>query len=49
MESAKKSSQAPQQSSSIADELTKIAKLKADGVISEAEFQTLRQELIKKL
>ena len=34
---------------SIADELTKLAKLKEQGVISEAEFQQMKSELIKKM
>lgn len=34
--------------SSIADELTKLAKLKAEGVISDEEFQTLKAELMSK-
>ncbi len=35
-------------SSSIADELKKLASLKAEGVISDAEFQTLKAELMSK-
>lgn len=39
----------PQQSSiSIADELTKLANLKERGIISEDEFQQMKQDLIKK-
>lgn len=34
---------------SIADELAKLAKLKEQGVISEAEFQQMKQDLIKKM
>jgi hypothetical protein len=34
---------------SIADELAKLAKLKEQGVLSEAEFQQMKQELIKKM
>jgi hypothetical protein len=34
---------------SIADELGKLAKLKEQGVISESEFQQMKQELIKKM
>jgi hypothetical protein len=33
---------------SIADELAKLAKLKEQGIISEAEFQQMKQDLIKK-
>ena len=38
----------PQQSMSIADELMKLANLKDKGIISEAEFQQMKQDLIKK-
>jgi len=48
IESAKSSQVAPAAKSSIADELAKIAKLKADGVISDEEFQALKQDLLKK-
>jgi Short C-terminal domain len=42
-------SQQPQQPSiSIADELMKLASLKEKGVISEDEFQQMKQDLIKK-
>lgn len=34
---------------SIADELSKLAKLKADGTITEAEFQQMKQELMKRM
>jgi Bacterial PH domain/Short C-terminal domain len=34
---------------SIADELTKLAKLKERGVISESEFQQMKQDLLKKM
>lgn len=34
---------------SIADELAKLAKLKEQGVLSEAEFQQMKQELLKRL
>ena len=34
---------------SIADELTKLAKLKEQGVISESEFQQMKQEFLKKM
>ncbi|AIF82183.1 Short C-terminal domain [Candidatus Nitrososphaera evergladensis SR1] len=34
---------------SIADELDKLAKLKEQGVLSEAEFVQMKQELLKKL
>ena len=36
------------QQTSVADELTKLAKLRTDGVISEEEFQTLKAELMSK-
>jgi hypothetical protein len=36
------------QTMSIADELTKLAKLKEQGVISEAEFQQMKQDLIRR-
>jgi hypothetical protein len=32
---------------SIADELTKLAKLKEQGVLSESEFQQMKQDLLK--
>jgi K+/H+ antiporter YhaU regulatory subunit KhtT len=35
--------------SSIADELARLAKLKEQGVISEAEFQQMKQDLIKRM
>jgi hypothetical protein len=34
---------------SIADELTKLAKLKEQGVLSESEFQQMKQGLLKKM
>jgi hypothetical protein len=34
---------------SIADELTKLAKLKEQGVLSESEFERMKQELIKRM
>lgn len=37
------------QQMSIADELTKLAKLKEQGIISEEEFLKMKQELIKKI
>jgi len=37
-----------QQQTSIADELGKLAKLKSEGVISDAEFQSLKAELLSK-
>jgi hypothetical protein len=50
MEKAKRVSQpAPASQLSIADELAKIAKLKEQGVLSEAEFLQMKQELLKKL
>jgi Bacterial PH domain/Short C-terminal domain len=40
--------QQPQQQQSIADELMKLANLREKGVISEDEFQQMKQDLIKK-
>jgi hypothetical protein len=40
--------QQQQSSISIADELAKLAKLKEQGIISEDEFQQMKQDLIKK-
>ncbi len=37
-----------QDSSSVADELAKIAKLKEQGIISEEEFQEMKQKLLSK-
>ena len=37
------------QQASIADELSKLAKLKEQGIISEDEFLKMKQELIKKI
>jgi hypothetical protein len=37
------------QSSSIADELAKIAKLKEQDIISETEFQKMKKDLIDKM
>ena len=34
---------------SAADELTKIARLKEQGILSEAEFNQMKQEILKKL
>lgn len=48
MESMKKSSRDTNQIS-IADELSKLAKLKEDGILSEDEFLKMKQELIKKM
>jgi hypothetical protein len=50
MDRAKKAAQ-PQviQLVSIADELAKLARLKEQGVITEAEFLQMKQELLKKL
>jgi hypothetical protein len=44
-------SSVPQQPSSLslADELSKLAKLKEQGVISEAEFLEMKQDLKKKM
>jgi hypothetical protein len=44
------SSVSQQQSSlSLADELSKLAKLKEQGVISEAEFLEMKQDVMKKM
>jgi hypothetical protein len=40
--------QQQESSISIADELTKLANLKEKGIISEAEFQQMKEDLIKK-
>lgn len=49
IEEAKSAQSSPRPAqSSIADELAKLAKLKADGVISDAEFQALKSELMSK-
>ncbi|MBM3910882.1 MAG: SHOCT domain-containing protein [Thaumarchaeota archaeon] len=37
-----------QGTSSIADEITKLAKLKADGLITDEEFTKMKQDLISK-
>jgi hypothetical protein len=45
-------SMGPQQqpsSLSLADELSKLAKLKEQGILSEAEFLQMKQDLIKKM
>jgi hypothetical protein len=34
---------------SIVDELTKLAKLKEQGIISEIEFTQMKQDLLKKM
>lgn len=48
--SIEQSSSAPQrQNLSLADELSKLAKLKEEGILSEAEFTQMKQELIKKM
>lgn len=51
MEKAKKAATSvqPQQPTSIADELANLAKLKEQGILSDAEFQQMKQDLIKKL
>jgi Short C-terminal domain len=41
-------SQQQQSSISIADELMKLANLKQQGIISEDEFQQMKQDLIRK-
>lgn len=38
--------QAPSTSSSVADELAKLAKLKADGILTEEEFKTQKAKLL---
>jgi Short C-terminal domain len=40
--------QQQQRTISIADELAKLAKLKEQGVISESEFQQMKQDLLKR-
>ena len=40
--------QSQQQPISVADELTKLAGLKERGIISEDEFQQMKEDLIKK-
>jgi hypothetical protein len=50
--SVERSSSIPQQqpsSLSLADESSKLAKLKEQGVLSEAEFLQMKQDLIKKM
>ena len=49
--SALRSPVPPQQPSSLslADELSKLAKLKEQGILSEAEFTQMKQDLIKKM
>ena len=37
---------APTSSRSVADELTKLAKLKADGILTEEEFQAQKSKLL---
>jgi hypothetical protein len=37
------------QQMSIVDELTKLAKLKEQGIISEIEFTQMKQDLLKKM
>jgi len=38
--------QIPSSSSSVADELAKLAKLKADGILTKKEFQTQKAKLL---
>jgi len=45
---AEQSQQQQQSSISIADELMKLANLKQQGIISEDEFQQMKQDLIRK-
>jgi hypothetical protein len=42
-------SQQQPSSLSLADELSKLAKLKEQGILSEAEFTQMKQDLIKKM
>lgn len=51
MDKSKKAQQMPAgaQQLSVADELAKIAKLKEQGILSEVEFQQMKQELLKRL
>ena len=46
---AQSSTRIVNQQISIADELTKLAKLKEQAIISEAEFIQMKQELLKKM
>jgi Bacterial PH domain/Short C-terminal domain len=46
---ARSSTTIANQQISIADELTKLAKLKEQGIISEAEFTQMKQDLLKKM
>lgn len=49
MDAARSAARTPaQSSSSIVDELAKLAKLKAEGIITEAEFQTMKSDLVSK-
>lgn len=34
---------------SVADEIKKLSKLKEDGILSESEFQKMRQQLLEKM
>jgi hypothetical protein len=48
--SVEQSSSAPQrQNLSLADELSKLARLKEEGILSEAEFTQMKQDLLKKM
>jgi hypothetical protein len=49
MDRAKKAAQPSVQPISVADELAKLARLKEQGVLTEAEFLQMKQELLKKL
>ena len=46
---AKQTQPTQSQTTSISDEIMKLAKLKEQGVISEKEFSKMKQELIKKM
>jgi hypothetical protein len=37
------------ESMSVADELRKLSKLKQDGILSESEFQKMKQHLLEKM
>ena len=47
LDEPKEDTNTPNQSVSIADELQKLAKLKEEGILSEEEFNQMKQDLIK--
>lgn len=51
METAKRAAvpQIQQQSTSVADELAKLAKLKEQGILTDTEFQQMKQDLMKRM